>query len=63
MANLEAHRQARKEEIPNTHGQQHWWCPFHNNVRESRENVCNHGGWTRHSYAVCGPQFNSDTKR
>ena len=41
-----------RAEIPKSHGQQRWWCPFHNHVRESRENVGSHGGWTRHSQAV-----------
>ena len=48
---------------PNTHGQQRWTCPFHNNVCESRENVGNHGGWTRHSYAVLNSTVTKNDER
>ena len=52
-----------KSENPKTHGQQRWTCPFHNNVRESLENVGNHGGWTRHSYAVLNSTVTRNDER
>ena len=53
IANSEHASSRSNAAVANTHGQQQLWsCPSLHNLRVSRENVADHGGWTNHSNAV-----------